>query len=94
MQGGDNIQCPPIELIEIENVEIKRHDLSLNSISVSEICFKVDNIEEEYERLKNKGVKFISAPQFFDLTSQGFGKSKAVYFYDNEGIILELIEII
>ena len=31
-------------------------------------------------------------PQFFDFTSDGFGKSKAVYFKDNDGIILELME--
>ena len=52
----------------------------------------MDNIDEEYKRLKELGVKFISEPQYFDLTAQGFGKSKAVYFYEPDNIILELIE--
>lgn len=94
LQGGDNMHCPPVELLEFENITIQKPVLTLNSISVSEICFRVENIEKEYDRLKNLDVQFISSPQLFDMTEQGFGKSKAVYFYDNNGIILELIETI
>ncbi len=31
-------------------------------------------------------------PQLFDFTKYGFGKSKALYFKDPDGIILELME--
>ncbi len=43
-------------------------------------------------KLTGKMVMKGKEPQFFDFTSDGFGKSKAVYFKDNDGIILELME--
>lgn len=94
LNGSKNMLCPPVELIEFTNADVEKTSLKLNGISIAELCFKVDNIDEEYKRLKELGVKFISEPQYFDLSSQGFGKSKAVYFYDPDGIILELIEYI
>ncbi len=39
-------------------------------------------------------MEFLSDPQYFDLSSQGFGKSKAVYLKDPDGIVLELMECI
>lgn len=45
-----------------------------------------------YDYLKESQVEFLSEPQFFDFSKDGFGKSKAVYFKDPDGIILELIE--
>lgn len=65
---------------------------SLNSISISEICFQVPDIDAAYETLIQKGVEFISPPQYFDFTPDGFSKSKAVYFKDPDGIVLELLE--
>lgn len=93
LNGSKNADCPPIELLEFSNIKPKNEeDAALNKVSISEVCFSVNNIDETYERLKSKGVEFLSEPKFFDFTNQGFGKSKAVYFKDPDGIILELIE--
>ncbi len=88
--GSDELLCPPVELLEFSNGV--KADCDLNRTSISEICFIVKDIDAVYKKLKNKGVEFISEPQFFDFTKDGFGKSKAVYFKDNDGIILELME--
>lgn len=90
LNGSHELNAPPIELLEFSNVEKSKS--SLSKTSISEICFNVHNIDEVYEKLKNKGVEFLSEPQYFDFTSNGFGKSKAVYFRDIDGIVLELIE--
>lgn len=56
------------------------------------LCFYVSDVDSIYEKLSDKGIEFLSKPQYFDYTSQGFGKSKAIYFKDPDGIILELME--
>ena len=83
---------PLIELIEFVNVPIIKEKSSLFKTSISELCFYVDDIYEEYNRLKLNGVNFISEPQQFDSTSYGFSKSIAVYFYDPDGNIIELMQ--
>lgn len=94
LNGSDDIKCPPVELIEFINPKIKKDEASLFKTSISEICFLVDDIDKVYKNLKNKGVEFLSEPQFFDFSADNFSKSKAVYFKDNNGIILELMEYI
>lgn len=89
---NEQISGPSIELIEFVNPKAAKTKASLNSISISEICFQVSDIDAVYENLINKGVEFISPPQHFDFTPDGFSKSKAVYFKDPDGIILELME--
>lgn len=89
----EDLQGPPIELIEF----IDSHDNGkpyerLSNVGISEVCFQVKDIEETYKNLKEKGVEFLSAPQFFDLTSQNCGISKAVYFKDSDGNVLELLQ--
>ena len=83
---------PLVELIEFKDVEVTKNKSSLFNTSISELCFYVDDINKEYERLKMLGVEFISNPQMFDSTSYGFGKSIAVYFYDPDYNIIELIQ--
>ncbi len=51
------------------------------------VCFDVDNIDEEYERLSSKGVVFHCQPQ-------DFGGAKAVYGRGSDGNIFELIEMV
>lgn len=92
LNGSDEIIAPPIELLEFVSSKARLDKSDLHKTSISEICFKVEDIEKTYVRLKKEGVKFISEPQAFDFTPQGFGKSKAVYFKDPDGIILELME--
>ncbi|MEG0670162.1 VOC family protein [Clostridium sp.] len=92
LNGSDKVNCPPVELIEFANHNFKENNSCLDRISISEICFKVSDIEDTYEKLKKLNVEFISEPQYFDLRNQGFGVSKAVYFKDIDGNILELIQ--
>lgn len=93
--SNEELHTVPIELIQFLNGSYESTSYNqLNYISVSEVCFWTDNIAAAYEKLKTKGVTFLSEPQYFDLSDQGYGKSKAVYFYDNNGIILELMELI
>lgn len=92
-QSSQSIHTVPIELIEFigDHYESSPYD-TLNHVGLSEVCFLTQNIDETYHMLKQKGVKFLSEPQYFDLSDQGYGKSKVVYFYDNNGIVLELME--
>ena len=92
LNGSDNIICPPIELLEFVNNETIKDKPQLNKISISEICFRVDNIEKVYKHLIDNNVEYLSEPQEFDFTAYGFSKSKALYFKDPDGIILELME--
>lgn len=90
--GSNRYGVPPIELIYFENRKHETNTSNLLRTSISEVCFGVKDIEEVYKMLYDEGVIFLSPPQYFDLTSQGFGRSKAVYFKDSEGNILELLE--
>ncbi|MGL4737290.1 MAG: VOC family protein [Cellulosilyticaceae bacterium] len=90
--GTNRMGIPPVELLYFENREIRPCVSELDRVSLSELCFYVKRIDQVYEELVEKGVVFLSAPQYFDLSDQGFGRSKAVYLRDSEGNILELIE--
>ncbi|MDO5708370.1 MAG: VOC family protein [Andreesenia angusta] len=90
--GTDEIISPPIELIEFESKEIERVESSLMRTSISELCFSVDDINKFYKHLKENNIECISEPQKFDFSEFGFGKSKALYFKDPDGIILEELE--
>ncbi|MDO5725876.1 MAG: VOC family protein [Tissierellia bacterium] len=94
LNGSDEVFAPPIELIQFVGEEPIEHKCDLNKCSISEICFRVENIDKFYKKLVDKNVECLSEPQDFDFTNQGFGKSKAIYFKDPDGIILELMEYI
>ena len=78
-----------IELIQFTSHPVQLDRTNLFRTSISEICFTCDDIQAEYERLKALGVQFLSSPQFFDY---GSTKSYAVYFYDLDGNILEMMQ--
>ena len=92
LNGSDEIIAPPIELIQFVNQDSEIDTPSLTKVSISEICFRVNDIDKVYKELKSKGVHFLSEPQLFDFTKEGFSKSKAVYFKDIDGITLELMQ--
>ena len=83
---------PPIELLQFIGSDVKQEKCDLFKTSISEICFLVKDIDKTYDRLVKQGVEFLSEPQFFDFTKDGFSKSKAVYLKDPDGIILELMQ--
>ena len=90
LNGGDGMHCPPVELICFTENPAEAYTMNLHATCISEICFQVNSLDEEYRRLKRLGVTFLSKPQNFEL---GGNRSKAVYFRDPDGNILELMEI-
>ena len=92
LNGSDHPQMPPLELIQFLDDEPERQPASLFRTSVSEVCFYTDQAEKAYEDLRKQGVECLSEPQMFDFTGDGFGRSKAFYFKDPDGIILEMME--
>ena len=92
LNGSDKINTPPVELICFLDEESKKDPASLFKTSISEICFNVEDIDQTYKTLIENHVECLSEPQYFDFTPFGFSKSKALYFKDPDGIILELIQ--
>ena len=64
----------------------------LFSTSISEICFYAEDADAAYMKLLEEGVECLSAPQVFDFRQEGFGRSRAFYFRDPDGIILEIMQ--
>lgn len=92
LRGTQEKQSPPIELIQFLGQSVAHQSGDLFQTSISEVCFYTDDIGWEYARLKASGVAFLSGPQTFERIQYGFGKSRAVYSGDSDGIILELIK--
>ena len=81
-----------LELIQFIDSDISKVQSDLFKTSISEICFYTDDIDFVYKKLKENNVECLSAPQNFDFTADGFGKSRAFYFRDPDGIILEMMQ--
>lgn len=94
LNGSDKIYAPPVELIQFLDHTVENDKSNLFKASISEICFRVKDIDKFYQHLINNNVECLSEPQEFDFTKEGFGKSKALYFKDPDGVILELMQII
>lgn len=62
------------------------------SKALSEVCFYTDNIDSVYKTLIENHVECLSEPQYFDFRADGFGESRAFYFRDPDGIILEMMQ--
>lgn len=92
LNGSDDVMAPPVELIQFTNYEVEKRGSDLKATGINEICFKVKDIDAVYKHLLENNVECISAPQPFDFTKDGFGKSKAIYLKDPDGIILELMQ--
>lgn len=92
LNGSEELAAPPVELIQFVEPQSKKDLADLAKTSISEICFRCEDIDRLYQHLKAHRVECLSKPQFFDFTKYGFGKSKAIYFKDPDGIILEAIQ--
>lgn len=92
LNGSDELHMPPVELIQFLDMEIQNKDSDLFHTSISELCFYTNDIDKIYNRLQEHHVECLSAPQDFDFTASGFGKSRAFYFKDKDGIILEMMQ--
>lgn len=92
LNGSKNIDAPPIELIQFIGSKINKVQSDFFTTSISEVCFYTDDIDAAYEHLVKNNVECLSKPQYFDFSLHGFGKSKAFYFKDPDGIILEIMQ--
>ena len=92
LNGSENIETPPVELIQFVDNDFKKVQSNLFETSISELCFYTDDIDTIYKELIENNVECLSEPQYFDFSLQGFGKSKAFYFKDPDGIILEMMQ--
>ena len=92
LNSSETLSGPQVELIQFEGMDPEEMPGDLFRTSISELCFRTDDIWREYRRLKEAGVECLSQPQDFDFTKDGFGRSRAMYLRDPDGIILELME--
>ena len=92
LNGSKAVEAPPVELIQFVDSEIHKTPSDLFATSISEVCFYTDNIDSVYKHLVDHNVECLSEPQYFDFRSDGFGESRAFYFRDPDGIILEMMQ--
>ena len=77
-----------IELLRYESHKRKpRKNNELPNIGASHPAFTVENLDYEYERLKENGVEFNCPPQI-----SRDGKAKVAFCKDPEGNFVELVE--
>lgn len=77
--------------VEIPKEQYKEQS-DLFTTSISEVCFYTDDIDSVYKTLIENHVECLSEPQYFDFRANGFGESRAFYFRDPDGIILEMMQ--
>ena len=92
LNGSKAVEAPPVELIQFVNNEVKKVPSDLFTTSISEVCFYTDDIDSAYKHLVDNNVECLSEPQDFDFRADGFGESRAFYFRDPDGIILEMMQ--
>ena len=61
----------------------------INNVDITHIAFAIDDLSDEYNRLKNEGVPFNSPPQ---LSLDGC--AKVAFCRAPEGIFIELVEVL
>jgi catechol 2,3-dioxygenase-like lactoylglutathione lyase family enzyme len=63
----------------------RSNPLKSNDVGSHHLCFTVDSVDDEYERLVAEGVRFMSPPLDYQ------GGIRAVYFMDPDGNMLEML---
>lgn len=92
LNGSENIETPPIELIQFVEEDVNKVKSDLFTTSISEVCFYTDDIERVYNSLIENHVECLSEPQYFDFRANELGESRAFYFRDPDGIVLEMMQ--
>lgn len=65
----------------------RRENNEIPNIGASHPAFTVENLDYEYKRLREKGVKFNCLPQI-----SPDGKAKVAFCQDPDGVLIELVE--
>ncbi|MBI49987.1 MAG: hypothetical protein CL781_01465 [Chloroflexi bacterium] len=84
--GGEHA----LELVYYVEPESPKGHLDRNQLGATHICFNVSDIEQLYEKLKAKGVKFVTPPVM--KTNSDGSKRGICYCQDPEGNWLEFIQ--
>ena len=78
-----------IELLKYHSHPAEQKTSEICEIGISHIAFTVDDLDIEYERLKDKGIQFNSHPQ---LSPDGY--AKVTFCRAPEGTLIELVEVL
>ncbi|MBI4681380.1 MAG: VOC family protein [Nitrospirae bacterium] len=78
-----------IELLKYHSHLVEQKMREIYEVGISHIAFTVDDLDFEYERLKDKGIKFNSPPQ---LSPDGY--AKVTFCRAPEGTLIELVEVL
>ncbi len=90
MQLGDDPRGTRLDLIEWKSPRDESKPYAkLNHLGIARVALFTKGLDDMYQELKSKGVKFISDPVPM---RTGAGSARFVCFYDPDGTILELIE--
>lgn len=81
---------PYLELIEYVAPRGEPVDTTPCNPGNGHVCFFVDNLEDLYDRLRSRGVAFVSAP--VRISAGVHAGSVSVYLKDPDGITLELFQ--
>jgi len=79
-----------LELIEYVNPRGEPTDTTTNRPGSAHLAFQVDDLPALYARLKSQGVRFKSEPVAIVAGPNQGGYT--IYFYDPDGITLELVQ--
>ena len=79
-----------LELVYYIHPDSPKGHLDRNQLGAAHVCFNVENIEELYKDLTNKGIEFVTPPIMTD-TENG-GRRGICYCQDPEGNWLEFIQ--
>ena len=79
-----------LELIEYVNPRGEPTDTTTNRPGSAHLAFQVDDLPAMYARLKAQGVRFKSEP--VAITAGPNQGGYTIYFYDPDGITLELVQ--
>ncbi len=78
-----------LELLEYHSHPREQETREICQIGISHVAFTVDNLEQEYDRLKSKGILFNAPPQ---LSPDGY--AKVTFCRAPEGTFIELVEVL
>ena len=79
-----------IELLHFKShVAVIEKQRKIYSVGCSHVAFTVENLDEEYKRLRNEDIIFNSLPQY-----SPDGYAKVAFCNDPDGTSIELVEVI
>jgi catechol 2,3-dioxygenase-like lactoylglutathione lyase family enzyme len=79
-----------LELLQYVSPPGERISLSTANVGVAHLSFIVTDIDLEYRRLADQGVRFVTPP--VDISEGMNSGGRACYFHDPDGITLELFQ--